>query len=164
MIPVTVLCPQCDLVVKSLSWNPGTKAECPRCHPWPWREPRRQPLMYALQRPGDVVLAGMFPFVSMKVAGIEAKSHQIPSVMFEDNYGGLALFFMDLCWRYRPSACLPLPYCTAGSRLPPSLAIPVTRLLFRLRARWPWRRFSSPLCWSVSWETDGGREDIGRWV
>ena len=136
---VTVLCPQCDLVVEIPELERGTKAECPRCHTHlaaRWREPRRQPLMYALSGLVMFVLAGMFPFVSMKVAGIESEItlYQIPSVMFGDNYGGLALFFMGFVLAV-PAFCLfSITLLCSGIRLPPSLAIPVTRLLFRLRA------------------------------
>ncbi|HCM63846.1 MAG TPA: membrane integrity-associated transporter subunit PqiA [Morganella sp. (in: Bacteria)] len=133
-----VLCPQCDLVVDVPELARGTKAECPRCHTHltaRWREPRRQPLMYALCGLVMFVLAGMFPFVSMKVAGIESEItiYQIPAVMFGDNYAELALFFMGFVLAV-PVYCLAaITLLCNGIRLPRWLAVPVTKLLFRLR-------------------------------
>ncbi len=51
----------------------GSKAVCPRCKTTlstRWDEPRKRPIGYALSALFMLVLANIFPFINMRVAGL----------------------------------------------------------------------------------------------
>ncbi len=97
-----VLCPQCDLLVVLPEWVQGTKAICPRCKTtlvtW-WKEPKHQPTGYAISALFMLLIACLFPFVRMNVAGIgsEITLSQIPQVLFNEDYASIGTFFSALC-------------------------------------------------------------------
>ncbi|WP_118984482.1 membrane integrity-associated transporter subunit PqiA [Photorhabdus sp. CRCIA-P01] len=105
-----VLCPQCDLLVTLPEWVQGTKAVCPRCKTtlvtW-WKEPKHQPIGYAISALFMLLMACLFPLVSMSVAGIgsEVTLSQIPQVMFNENYASVGTFFL-LCVQLVPAFCM----------------------------------------------------------
>ena len=88
----------------------GTKAVCPRCKTTltaRWEEPRKRPIGYALSALFMLLLANLFPFVDMRVAGItsEISLIQIPQVMLSDNYISMATLFMVLV-QLIPAFCM----------------------------------------------------------
>ncbi|WP_411571419.1 membrane integrity-associated transporter subunit PqiA [Pectobacterium cacticida] len=94
-----MLCPQCDLLVELPTLLHGQKATCPRCHTAltsRQAEPRRRPVGYAASALFMLLLANLFPFVSMRVAGIssEITLMQIPKVMVAENYASVATLFV----------------------------------------------------------------------
>ena len=94
-----MLCPQCDLMTQLPAIGPGSKASCPRCHTTlqsNWDEPRKRPTAYALAALLMLLLANLFPFINMQVAGLssEITLPQIPSVMVSDDYSSLATLFL----------------------------------------------------------------------
>jgi len=116
----------------------GSRASCPRCHTTltaSWHEPRKRPTGYALAALFMLLLANLFPFVSMKVAGLTSQITlaQIPKVMVSEDYSSLATLFL-LFVQAVPAFCMitiillvnPIP-------LPVSLRVGLARILFRLR-------------------------------
>jgi paraquat-inducible protein A len=114
------------------------KANCPRCGTTlttAWDEPRRRPTAYVLVALFMLLLANLFPFINMNVAGVssEVELLEIPSVMFSEDYASLGTFFL-LFVQLVPAFCLitilllvnrvPMPY-----RLKTFLA----RILFALK-------------------------------
>ncbi|MBN3114103.1 membrane integrity-associated transporter subunit PqiA [Pectobacterium brasiliense] len=94
-----MLCPQCDLLVELPELLHGQKATCPRCKTAltsRQTEPRKRPVGYAVSALFMLLLANLFPFVSMRVAGItsEITLIQIPKVMVAENYASVATLFM----------------------------------------------------------------------
>ncbi len=93
------LCPACDLMVVLPLLLCGTKANCPRCKTTLsscWREPGKHCIGYAISALFMLLLANLFPFVEMNVAGI---THyitliHIPTVLFNEDYVPLATLFM----------------------------------------------------------------------
>ena len=85
-----MLCPQCDMLVTlpRLAW--GMKSVCPRCGTtlaMRWRHPHLQPTLYACSALFLLLVANLFSFVTMSVAGL---SHaitliQIPSMLMAEN-------------------------------------------------------------------------------
>ncbi|AHM74670.2 membrane integrity-associated transporter subunit PqiA [Yersinia hibernica] len=105
-----ILCRQCDMTVALPSLPYGTKAVCPRCKTTltaQWDEPRKRPVGYAISALFMLLLANMFPFVNMRVAGItsEITLIQIPKVMVADNYASMATLFMVLV-QLIPAFCM----------------------------------------------------------
>lgn len=105
-----ILCPQCDLLVALPPLVAGEKACCPRCATTlttQWRAPRQRPTAYALAALFMLLLANLFPFVSMKVAGVtsEITLQAIPGVMFSEDYASLGTFFL-LFVQLVPAFCL----------------------------------------------------------
>ncbi|HID8435379.1 TPA: paraquat-inducible protein A, partial [Serratia marcescens] len=77
----------------------GSKAVCPRCKTTlsvRWDEPRKRPIGYALSALFMLVLANIFPFINMRVAGLgnEIRLIQIPEVMVAEDYASMATLFM----------------------------------------------------------------------
>ena len=71
-----MLCPQCDLMTQLPQLTPGSKASCPRCDTtlvMKWDEPRKRPTGYALAALFMLLLANLFPFVNMHVAGMSSE-------------------------------------------------------------------------------------------
>ena len=71
-----ILCGQCDMLVAIPALDKGEKACCPRCgnvltvH---WDMPRQRPAAYAAAALFMLVLANLFPFVTMSVAGVTSE-------------------------------------------------------------------------------------------
>ncbi|MER5027713.1 membrane integrity-associated transporter subunit PqiA [Pantoea anthophila] len=133
-----MLCPQCDLTIRLPDIPVGSRASCPRCHTAltaNWHEPRKRPTGYALAALFMLVLANLFPFVSMKVAGLTSQITlmQIPRVMVSEDYSSLATLFL-LFVQAVPALCMitilllvnPIPS-------PTSLRVGLARILFHLR-------------------------------
>ena len=133
-----MLCPQCDLMIKLPDIPVGSRASCQRCHTSltaNWHEPRKRPTGYALAALFMLLLANLFPFVSMKVAGLTSQITlaQIPQVMVTEDYSSLATLFL-LFVQAVPAFCMitiillvnPVP-------LPTRLKIGLARILFQLR-------------------------------
>lgn len=94
-----ILCPQCDLLVALPPLEDEHKATCPRCGTvltTRWFSPRQRPTAYALAALFMLVLANLFPFVNMRVAGLssEVTLMEIPGVMFSEDYSSLGTLFM----------------------------------------------------------------------
>ncbi|HCR2981780.1 TPA: paraquat-inducible protein A, partial [Serratia marcescens] len=94
-----MLCPQCDMLVALPPLAYGSKAVCPRCKTTlsaRWDEPRKRPIGYALSALFMLVLANIFPFINMRVAGLgnEIRLIQIPEVMVAEDYASMATLFM----------------------------------------------------------------------
>ncbi|QHM70511.1 membrane integrity-associated transporter subunit PqiA [Mixta intestinalis] len=134
-----MLCPQCDLMTRLPPIAIGQKASCPRCHATltiNWSEPRKRPSGYALAALFMLLLANLFPFVSMHVSGLssEITLMEIPQVMVSEDYTSLATLFM-LFVQAVPAFCMvtllllvnPLP-------LPQPLRIGLARILFKLKS------------------------------
>lgn len=105
-----VLCPQCDRVSRLPPLNVGTRAVCPRCHETlstRWPQPAKRPTAYALSALFMLVLANLFPFISMEVAGIRSAITltRIPGIMVSDDFQPLAAIFMILV-QIIPASCL----------------------------------------------------------
>jgi len=105
-----ILCPQCDLLVALPPLAHGHKANCPRCGTTltvEWDAPRQRPTAWAMAALFMLLLANLFPFVNMKVAGVssEVSLLEIPGVMFSEDYASLGLFFI-LFVQLVPAFCL----------------------------------------------------------
>ncbi|MCZ4058796.1 membrane integrity-associated transporter subunit PqiA [Pantoea sp. LMR881] len=133
-----ILCPQCDLMVKLPDIPVGSRATCPRCHTnlaANWHEPRKRPTGYALAALFMLLLANLFPFINMKVAGISSQISlmQIPRVMVTEDYGSLATLFL-LFVQAIPAFCmLAIILLVNPVRLPVGLKRILARILFQLR-------------------------------
>ncbi|MEC5320255.1 membrane integrity-associated transporter subunit PqiA [Brenneria populi subsp. brevivirga] len=105
-----MLCPQCDLLVELPRLAYGQKAVCPRCKTAlanKQAEPRKRPVGYAFSALFMLLLANLFPFVNMRVAGItsEITLGKIPQVMVADDYASVATLFM-LFVQLVPAFCM----------------------------------------------------------
>ena len=105
-----MLCPQCDLTVKLPAIPAGSRARCPRCHTTlvaNWHEPRKRPTGYALAALFMLLLANLFPFIAMHVAGLSSQISlmAIPQVMVREDYRSLATLFL-LFVQGIPAACM----------------------------------------------------------
>ncbi|MGE9550547.1 membrane integrity-associated transporter subunit PqiA [Erwinia amylovora] len=105
-----MLCPQCDLMTQLPDLKPGSKASCPRCETTlvaNWHEPQKRPTGYALAALFMLVLANLFPFVNMHVAGLssEITLMRIPQVMVSEDYNSLATLFL-LFVQAVPAVCM----------------------------------------------------------
>ncbi|NIF20653.1 membrane integrity-associated transporter subunit PqiA [Candidatus Pantoea multigeneris] len=133
------LCPQCDLTVQLPPVPVGSKASCPRCHTTlqtHWHEPRRRPSGYALAALFMLVLANLFPFITMNVAGLSSgiSLPQIPQVMVSDNYSSLATLFL-LFVQGVPAFCMiTILLLVNRVRMPHRLRVGLARVLFDLRS------------------------------
>lgn len=134
-----ILCRQCDMSVALPSLPYGTKAVCPRCKTTltaRWDEPRKRPVGYALSALFMLVLANMFPFVNMRVAGItsEITLLQIPQVMVSDNYTSMATLFMVLV-QLIPAFCMvAIILLCLRVRMPAHLKAVIARILFQFKS------------------------------
>lgn len=105
-----VLCPQCDMLVELPHLKLGHKASCPRCGTTlttRWDKPRKRPTAYALAALFMLLLANLFPFVNMKVAGLtsEITLLKIPTMLLSDDYASLGTLFV-LFVQLIPAFCL----------------------------------------------------------
>ncbi|AHG22000.2 paraquat-inducible protein A [Chania multitudinisentens RB-25] len=133
-----MLCPQCDMLVALPPLASGSKAVCPRCKTTlssRWEEPRKQPIGYALSALFMLLLANIFPFVNMRVAGIsnEITLIQIPRVMVAEDYASVATLFMVLV-QFIPAFCmLAIILLCARARIPPGLKVWMAKVLFQFK-------------------------------
>lgn len=133
-----ILCPQCDLLVVLPHLEHRHKASCPRCGTTlttEWDEPRQRPTAYAVVALFMLLLANLFPFVSMNVGGInsEIKLLEIPGLLFTENYASLATFFL-LFVQLVPAFCL-ITIILLVNRvpLPSRVQIYLARVLYQLK-------------------------------
>ncbi|MBD8163239.1 membrane integrity-associated transporter subunit PqiA [Erwinia persicina] len=133
-----MLCPQCDLMTQLPDISPGSRASCPRCHTTlqsNWVEPRKRPTAYALAALFMLLLANLFPFVNMQVAGLssEITLAKIPQVMVSDDYSSLATLFL-LFVQGVPALCMLMILLLVNDiRLPLGLKRVMARVLFQLK-------------------------------
>ena len=134
-----ILCSQCDLLVALPQLKHGHKAGCPRCGhtlSTEWDEPRQRPTAYTLVALFMLLLANLFPFINMKVAGInsEISLMEIPGVMFSEDYASLGTFFL-LFVQFVPAFCL-LTIILLVNRveLPLRVKIILARVFFQLKS------------------------------
>ena len=133
-----MLCPQCDLMTQLPDIRPGSKASCPRCHTTlqsNWVEPRKRPTAYALAALFMLLLANLFPFINMHVAGLssEITLTKIPQVMISDDYSSLATLFL-LFVQGVPAFCMLVILLLVNNvRLPQGLKRTLARVLFQLK-------------------------------
>ncbi len=134
-----ILCPQCDLLVVLPELQDGHKAACPRCGTTlitQWPSPRHRPTAYALAALFMLLLANLFPFINMKVAGVssEVTLLEIPGVMFSEDYASLGTFFM-LFVQAVPTFCLiTILLLVNRVTLPAVLQRRMARALFQLKS------------------------------
>lgn len=134
-----ILCPQCDLLVALPHLEHRHKASCPRCGTTlttSWDAPRQRPTACALAALLMLLLANLFPFVYMKVAGINSEIEllAIPEVLFTESYASLGTFFL-LFVQLVPAFCL-LSILLLVNRFPLAVKIQIflARMLFRLKS------------------------------
>ncbi|WP_246048968.1 membrane integrity-associated transporter subunit PqiA [Brenneria rubrifaciens] len=134
-----MLCPQCDLLVKLPILSHGQKAVCPRCKTALTSyqaEPRKQPVGYAFSALFMLLLANLFPFVYMRVAGItsEITLNQIPQVMLAEDYASVATLFM-LFVQLIPAFCMATVILLClHAPLPLALKKIMGKILFQLKS------------------------------
>ncbi|WP_380181488.1 membrane integrity-associated transporter subunit PqiA [Kalamiella sp. sgz302252] len=134
-----MLCPQCDLMTQLPQLTPGSKASCPRCDTTlvvKWDEPRKRPTGYALAALFMLLLANLFPFVNMHVAGMssEITLMRIPEVMVSVDYSSLATLFM-LFVQAVPALCMIIILLLVNSvNLPAPLKKNMARVLFQIKS------------------------------
>lgn len=134
-----MLCPQCDLMTQLPEIKPGSKASCPRCHTTliaNWVEPRKRPTGYAIAALFMLLLANLFPFVNMQVAGLSSQITlmQIPQVMVSENYSSLATLFM-LFVQGVPAFCMVAILLLVNKvRMAEPLRRWMARILFQLKS------------------------------
>lgn len=133
-----MLCPQCDLMVKLPEVPQGSRASCPRCHAvltTNWHEPRKRPTGYALAALFMLLLANLFPFVTMKVAGLSSQITllQIPKVMVSEDYSSLATLFLVFVQAIPGLCMLTIILLVNRINMPVSLRLGLARILFQLR-------------------------------
>lgn len=134
-----ILCPQCDMLVALPHLEHRHKASCPRCGTTlttVWDAPRQRPTAYALVALFMLLLANLFPFVNMSVAGVNSEIEllEIPNVLFSEDYASLGTFFM-LFVQLVPAFCL-LTILLLVNRVPLPLRLKVwlARILFQLKS------------------------------
>ena len=135
----TVLCPQCDLVVDVPVLAQGSKATCPCCQTTliaQWRYPYRQPAAYAVSALIMLVIACVFPFVTMSAAGIdnEISLLKVLGIISATGYNGLVLFFL-LFSILIPAFCM-TTIILFGLQvyIPKPIQVWITRILFQMKA------------------------------
>ncbi|RAU34916.1 membrane integrity-associated transporter subunit PqiA [Pantoea sp. RIT413] len=134
-----MLCPQCDLTVRLPAVPAGSRARCPRCHTQllaNWHEPRKRPTGYALAALFMLVLANLFPFIDMHVAGLSSRITlpEIPRVMVREDYRSLASLFL-LFVQGIPAFCMvTIVLLVNRIALPHPLRRGLARILFQLRS------------------------------
>ena len=133
-----ILCPQCDMLVELPHLEQGHKAACPRCGTTlttRWDEPRQRPTAYSLAALFMLLLANLFPFVSMSVNGLNSEIEllEIPSILLKDNYASLGTAFM-LFVQLVPAFCLvSIVLLVNRVRMPMGIKTFLARWLFHLK-------------------------------
>lgn len=134
-----MLCPQCDLLVKLPVLAHGQKAVCPRCKALltsRQTRPRQRAIGYAVSALFMLALANLFPFVSMRVAGIgsEITLLEIPRTMVSEDYASVAMVFM-LFVQLVPAFCmLTLIALCLRLSLPTAVKTRMATVLFQLKS------------------------------
>lgn len=134
-----ILCRQCDMLVALPHLEHRHKAECPRCGTTlttVWDEPRTRPTAYAIVALFMLVLANLFPFIYMKVAGVNSEIEllEIPRVLFTEDYASLGTFFM-LFVQLVPAFCLVTVLLLVNRvKMPVSVKSYLARILFQLKS------------------------------
>ncbi|HAW92600.1 MULTISPECIES: PqiA/YebS family transporter subunit [unclassified Arsukibacterium] len=135
-----VLCPHCDLLQYLPVLAAGEQAHCLRCqHQLDARQPNPilRPALYAASALLMLLLANLFPFVSMALAGNRSEIHffDTSAVLFTEYQQVLAI----LIWLFIqavPAFCmLAIIYLKLGMRYHLPARIWVARVLFMLK---PW--------------------------
>ncbi|WP_313619185.1 PqiA/YebS family transporter subunit, partial [Pantoea septica] len=134
-----MLCPQCDLMLKLPDVPLGSRASCPRCHSVltaNWPEPRKRPTGYALAALFMLLLANLFPFITMKVAGLSSQISllEIPQVMVSEDYSSLATLFLAFVQAIPALCMLTIILLVNRIPMPVSLRLGLARILFQLRS------------------------------
>lgn len=134
-----ILCPQCDLLVALPALDDGQKASCPRCDTIlvsQWSAPRKRPTIYALSALFMLLLANLFPFVHMSVAGIKSQITllQIPNVLFDEDYSSLGSFFLIFVQIVPILMLVIILLLVNRVRLPSVLKKSMARVLFQLKS------------------------------
>ncbi|BDH46459.1 paraquat-inducible protein A [Salmonella enterica subsp. enterica serovar Choleraesuis] len=133
-----ILCPHCDLMVALPVLDSGHKAECPRCDTTlttSWDALRQRPTAYALAALFMLLLANLFTFITMNVAGVSSQITlpRIPTIMVSDDYASLATFFM-LFVQMIPAFCLVVILLLVNRvRMSEGLRRNLARVLFALK-------------------------------
>lgn len=119
-----VLCTHCDLVVNLPPLKLNQKAQCPRCHSTlkiRWSEPFNRATTFSAAALFMLVLANLFSFVSLSVAGLSSQISltSVLEIMVEQRYDLLAFLFMVFV-QLLPAFCMvalfflsariPMPY------------------------------------------------------
>lgn len=134
------LCPHCDLLQYLPALAEGEEAHCTRCQ-YPLdarqREPVLRPALYAGSALLMLLLANLFPFVSMAIAGNRSEIHffDTSAVLFGEYQQALAI----LVWLFIqavPAFCmLAVIYLKVGMKYRLPAMIWVARVLYMLK---PW--------------------------
>jgi len=116
----------------------GTRALYPRCKTTlstRWEEPRKQPIGYALSALFMLLLANIFPFINMRVAGFSNKIRliQIPQVLVSDNYASLAMLFMVFVQLIPAFCILAIILLCSKVRMPLVLKAWIAKMLFQFK-------------------------------
>ncbi len=117
----------------------GSRASCPRCHSVltaNWPEPRKRPTGYALAALFMLLLANLFPFITMKVAGLSSQISllEIPRVMVSEDYSSLATLFLAFVQAIPALCMLTIILLVNRIPMPVSLRLGLARILFQLRS------------------------------
>lgn len=134
-----MLCPQCDLMIRLEEVPANHKASCPRCRTTlmvHWKDPRHRPVGYAAAALFMLLVANLFPFINLQIAGIDRQIvlMQIPSVMASEHYSGLATLFL-LFVQAIPAFCMLIILLLYTSLpLPVRLRRWLARILFQLKS------------------------------
>ncbi|HEX5793512.1 MAG TPA: PqiA/YebS family transporter subunit [Rheinheimera sp.] len=134
------LCRHCDLVQQLPELAPGEEASCARCghyldarHP----DPIVRPVLYAGSALFMLLLANLFPFVSMFAAGNRNEMHffDTSSVLFSEHHQWLAILIWLLI-QVVPAACMcAILYLKLGMLYALPARTWVARVLYMLK---PW--------------------------
>lgn len=136
----TVLCRHCDLVQEITPLTAGQEACCSRCnHTLDARhvQPILRPVLYAATALFMLLLANLFPFVSMFVAG---DRHQMSffdtsSVLFQQHHQWLALLIWLLIQAIPAFCMMAIIYLKLGMLYKLPFRVWVARVLYMLK---PW--------------------------
>jgi len=117
----------------------GSRASCPRCHSVltaNWPELRKRPTGYALAALFMLLLANLFPFITMKVAGLSSQISlpEIPRVMVSEDYSSLATLFLAFVQAIPALCMLTIILLVNRIPMPVSLRLGLARILFQLRS------------------------------
>ncbi|SES95645.1 membrane integrity-associated transporter subunit PqiA [Thorsellia anophelis] len=115
------LCPHCDLVVDLPRLKLNQKADCPRCHTTlkiNWSEPFNRATTYSAAALFMLILANLFTFVSLSVAGLSSNISltSVLEIMVDQRYDLLALLFMIFV-QILPAFCMFALFCIS-TRMP----------------------------------------------
>ncbi len=132
------LCPRCDLLVRLPLLAVGTRAVCPRCKTtlsMCRKAPRKHAVSNAISALLMLLLAHMFPFVTLHVAGMSnsVTLMGIPALLVHEHYDGLAALFMVFV-QLMPLSCLLAVLLLYQNAVLLSFRIWLAKWLFQLKA------------------------------